>query len=75
MSVVGPSKIRVEPQGVGWVILGCGEPLYFRSGAWAVHTARRLATAQALHGAVELLVADRSGRVAVPSHLRLASSL
>lgn len=56
--------VQVLPQDVGWVVEGCGQPLYFRSGRWAEATARRLAHALAEHAPVELRVADRSGRLA-----------
>ena len=57
--------VEVLPQAVGWCVLGCGEPQYFRSGSWAERAARRIAQAIADGGVpVELRIADRSGRIA-----------
>jgi hypothetical protein len=57
--------VQVMPQGVGWSVHGCGEPLFFRSGRWAEQTARRLAQALARGCAgVELYIHDRSGSLA-----------
>lgn len=64
--------VQVLPQDIGWVVEGCGQPLYFRSGRWAEATARRLARALSAHAPVELLVADRSGRLA--GRLRLSDA-
>jgi hypothetical protein len=56
--------VQVVPQAVGWSVLGCGEPQFFHSGCWAERAGRRLAQALAASGhAVELLIADRSGRL------------
>ena len=56
--------VQVVPQAVGWAVVGCGEPQYFRSGSWAERAGRRLVQAlAAVSGQAELLVADRSGRL------------
>jgi hypothetical protein len=58
--------LQVRPEATGWSLHGFGEPQYFRSGCRAERAARRLATALAQTGTevVELLIADRSGRLA-----------
>jgi hypothetical protein len=59
------SVIHVVPQAVGWAVMGCGEPLFFRAGAPAERAGRRIAEALAAGGGpVELLIADRAGRLA-----------
>ena len=65
--------VEVLPEGVGWSVHGCGEPLFFRSGRWAENTARRFAQALSSDGhAVDLYIRDRSGslvgRFQVGSH-------
>jgi hypothetical protein len=57
--------VHVRAQDVGWSVSGCGEPQYFRAGSCAERAGRRLAQALADGGeSVELLIADRSGRLA-----------
>jgi hypothetical protein len=57
--------IQVASQAIGWSVSGVGETQFFTSGASAEQAARRLAEALARAGSsVELLIADRSGRLA-----------
>jgi hypothetical protein len=57
--------VHVTPQAIGWAVAGCGETQFFSSGAWAERAGRRLARALADAGeTVDLLIADRSGRLA-----------
>jgi len=65
--------VQVLPQGVGWSVHGCGEPIYFHSGPRAEAAARQLAAALAETSSVELRVADRSGRLA--GRLRLGAGV
>jgi hypothetical protein len=63
---------EVSPVAVGWVVKGCGEPLFFHSGGAAERTARKVAAALAARQSVELRISDRTGRVA--SSLRWSPS-
>ena len=64
--------IQVLPQTIGWTVVGCGQPQFFHSGFRAERAARQLATAAAAaYGHAELLISDRSGRLA--GRLRLDS--
>ena len=57
--------IEVAPEGVGWMLTGPGEPLFFHSGRWAEQAARRLAAAFASTGQfAELRIWDRAGGLA-----------
>ncbi|MDP3746643.1 MAG: hypothetical protein Q8Q88_06290 [Phenylobacterium sp.] len=57
--------LKILPAGPGcWQLTGLGEPTYFRSGRAAEATGRRLASAAAVQGPVELQVYDLSGGLA-----------